>query len=141
MTELHVPPITSDVVAAFARASGDDNPLHRDLEAARWAGLAEIPVHGMLSMAYLARLATTVRPQAALASLTVRFLATTPLGAAPVFRTFPGDAEQVALEGSLPDGTITVRGVARYRTSTNPGVGDSSSGTSVVARRSSRVKE
>jgi acyl dehydratase len=63
MTELHVPPITPDVLAAFATASGDDNPLHRDLEGARAAGLGQVPVHGMLSMAYLARLATTVRPQ------------------------------------------------------------------------------
>lgn len=115
MTGLRVPPITSDVVAAFARASGDDNPLHRDLEAARAAGLDGVPVHGMLSMAYLGRLATAVRPQGDLVSLSVRFVATTPLGAAPTFRANPADGEQVALEGRLADGTVTVRGVARYR--------------------------
>lgn len=35
------------------------------------------------------------------------------------------DAEQVVLEGRLPDGTVTVRGIARYRTSTDPGAADS----------------
>ena len=115
MTVLRVPPLTSEVLAAFARASGDDNPLHRDLAAARAAGLREIPVHGMLSMAYLARLATTGRPQEDLASLTVRFVSVTPLGAAPVFRATSVGEDQVALEGRLPDGTVTVRGVARYR--------------------------
>lgn len=115
MTELRVPPVTSAVVAAFARASGDDNPLHRDLEAARAAGLSEVPVHGMLSMAYLGRLATTLRPQEDLVSLSARFVATTPLGATPVFRSTAADADQVTLEGRLADGTVTVRGVARYR--------------------------
>lgn len=115
MTELHVPPITPDVLAAFAHASGDDNPLHRDLDAARAAGLHEIPVHGMLLMAYLGRLATTARPQEELLSLSVRFAATTPLGATPTFRATPVDEEHVALEGCLADGTVTVRGIARYR--------------------------
>lgn len=115
MPELRVPPITPDAVAAFARASGDDNPLHRDLDAARTAGLHEIPVHGMLSMAYLARLATTARPQEDLVSLSVRFVAPTPVGSAPVFRATAGDEEHAALEGRLDDGTVTVRGTARYR--------------------------
>lgn len=114
MTELRVSPITDTVLAAFATASGDDNPLHRDPEAARAAGLAEVPAHGMLSMAYLARVATTMRPQADLGSLTVRFVATTPRGAAPVFRATPQDGDDLALEGRLADGTVTVRGVARY---------------------------
>lgn len=114
MNELHVSPITAAVLAAFAQASGDDNPLHRDPDAARAAGLPEVPAHGMLSMAYLARVATTERPQEDLASLTVRFVATTPRGAAPVFRAAPQEGEDLALEGRLADGTVTVRGVARY---------------------------
>lgn len=114
MTELHVSPLTPEVLASFARASGDDNPLHRDLGAARAAGLTEIPAHGMLSMAFVARLATTERPHEDLVSLTVRFVAPTPLGAAPVFLATRMDAEQVVLEGRLPDGTITLRGLARY---------------------------
>lgn len=114
MTELHVPPITAEVLAAFARASGDDNVLHRDLAAARAAGLDQVPAHGMLSMAYLARVVTATRPQEHLASFSVRFVATTPLGAAPTFHTLATDEDSVAVEGRLEDGTVTVRGTARY---------------------------
>lgn len=114
MSELYVSPITASVLAAFAQASGDDNPLHHDPQAARAAGLTEVPVHGMLSMAYLARVVTTAQPQEDLASLTVRFVASTPRGAAPVFRAV-ADADVVALEARLPDGTVTVRGVAQYQ--------------------------
>lgn len=121
MTELQVPPLTAAVLAAFARASGDDNPLHRDLDAARAAGLAEIPVHGMLSMAYLARAATVTGRHEDLVSLTVRFVATTPVGAAPAFRAVPADDGRVILEGHLADGTVTVRGVACYDVSRSAG--------------------
>lgn len=114
MTELQVPAITAKVLAAFARASGDDNVLHRDLAAARAAGLDQVPAHGMLSMAYLARLVTTTRPQEQLVSISVRFVTTTPLGAAPTFHTTATDKDSVAVEGRLEDGTVTVRGTARY---------------------------
>lgn len=42
-------------------------------------------------------------------------VATTPLGAAPVFRATPVNGELVALEGRLADGTLTVRCTAGYR--------------------------
>jgi acyl dehydratase len=120
MNTIRTPQLTADVVATFARASGDDNPLHRNLDAARAAGLESVPVHGMLSMAYLARLATATRPQEQLASLTVRFVAPTPLGSSPTFTAMtdaapPNRQDGVALVGRLEDGTITVRGTANYR--------------------------
>lgn len=43
-------PFTADVVAAYAQASGDDNPLHSDASLAARAGLARPPIHGMLIM-------------------------------------------------------------------------------------------
>ena len=43
-------PFTAEMVAAYAEASGDDNPLHRDPSLAARAGLARPPIHGMLIM-------------------------------------------------------------------------------------------
>jgi acyl dehydratase len=43
-------PYDRDDVAAYAQASGDDNPLHLDPSIAAKAGLAGVPIHGMLIM-------------------------------------------------------------------------------------------
>jgi acyl dehydratase len=116
---LPVPPISAETVAAFAEATGDDNPLHTDPVAARAAGLAAVPAHGMLSMAYLARLLTDGAQPEELMSFSVRFTAPTPVGSAPTFTSAarPGqDGETlVALEGRLEDGTVTVQGRAVLR--------------------------
>lgn len=116
---LTVPTITPGVVAAFAEASGDDNPMHTDPAVARAAGLDAVPAHGMLSMAYLARLLTDGWPLDELASFEVRFTARTPVGAAPTFTAAAhpdqDDRAVVDLEGRLEDGTVTVRGRAVLR--------------------------
>jgi acyl dehydratase len=116
---LTVPTITPEVVAAFAEATGDDNPLHTDPAAARSAGLDAVPAHGMLSMAFLARLLTDGWPLDGLTSFHVRFTAMTPVGSAPTFTatTRPGpDCETVVdLEGRLEDGAVTVQGRAVLR--------------------------
>ena len=44
-------PFGAEDVAAYALASGDDNPLHVDPTIAAKAGLAGVPIHGMLIMA------------------------------------------------------------------------------------------
>src|SRR3977135_3040361 len=41
-------PFGREAIARYAAVSGDDNPLHLDPNAARAAGLARPPVHGML---------------------------------------------------------------------------------------------
>lgn len=43
--------ITKKQIKEYARASGDDNPIHTDLEAAKKAGLPGCIAHGMLVMA------------------------------------------------------------------------------------------
>lgn len=45
-------------LALFAASSGDHNPLHLDVEAARRAGFDRPVVHGMLTLAYAGRLMT-----------------------------------------------------------------------------------
>src|ERR1700737_2673882 len=43
-------PFAREALARYAAVSGDDNPLHLDPKAARAAGLAVPPVHGMLML-------------------------------------------------------------------------------------------
>lgn len=84
LPELRLDPINRTTLAYFAGASGDDNPIHIDIDFARHAGMADVFAHGMLGMAYLARLLTNWMPQSALRSFGVRFMSITHLGNQPV---------------------------------------------------------
>ncbi|TDG04251.1 dehydratase [Paraburkholderia guartelaensis] len=74
------PPLTRLTLALYAGASGDHNPIHVDLDFARRAGMPDVFAHGMLSMAYLARLLTNWVPQQAIREFSVRFAAITQVG-------------------------------------------------------------
>ena len=113
---LTVEPITRSTLALFAGASGDHNPIHIDLDVARGAGLDDVFAHGMLSMAYLARLLTDRFPAERIRSYRVRFAAITPVHGQP---TCTGRVTAVAdgvatldLAVALPDGTTTLTGEA-----------------------------
>jgi acyl dehydratase len=113
-----VPVITHETLTAYATASGDHNPLHLDPAAARAAGEPGIIAHGMLTMAYLGRLATAVEPGTELSSFRVRFVAKTPVGARVTCRAEvierSCDGMRVALTSALEDETVTARGEATY---------------------------
>lgn len=72
----HTPigPFDAAALAAFATASGDDNPLHLVAAVAAEAGFAAPPVHGVLLMAQIEPALAAWRPQARLARLTAQFL-------------------------------------------------------------------
>ena len=113
---LAVEPISRATLALFAGASGDHNPIHIDLDVARSAGLDDVFAHGMLSMAYLARLLTDWVPQERLRAVKVRFAAITPVHGQP---TCTGRVTSVTdglatleLAVTLADGTTTVVGDA-----------------------------
>src|SRR5437899_9594599 len=74
------PPITRHRLALYCGASGDHNPIHVDSDFARAAGRDDVFAHGMLGMAYLARLVTGWVPQHAIRSLGTRFVAITHVG-------------------------------------------------------------
>jgi acyl dehydratase len=80
LPELLLPPIDRTMLALFAGASGDHNPLHIDVDAARRAGMPDVFAHGMLSMAWLGRLLTGCVPQTAIRSFSVRFVGIAHLG-------------------------------------------------------------
>ena len=61
-------------VAAYAAASGDNNPLHVDPAIAAAAGLARPPIHGMLLMGCFEPYLAGWRPQARIAKLSGKFI-------------------------------------------------------------------
>ncbi len=73
--ELLTPPISRLTLALYAGASGDHNPVHVDLDFARYHGMNDVFAHGMLATAYLGRMLTNWVPQDALISFGVRFVA------------------------------------------------------------------
>jgi acyl dehydratase len=77
---LSMPPVNRAMLALFAGASGDHNPVHIDLDFARRAGMPDVFAQGMLGMAWLARVLTGWTPQSNLRRLDVRFLGITHLG-------------------------------------------------------------
>lgn len=120
LPELALAPIDRTTLALFAGGSGDHNPIHLDSDAARAGGLDDVIAHGMLSVAYLGRMLTDWAPQDHLVSLSSRFAAMTPLGAAPRCTGTVTDVDHeagkrfvhVELAVVLPDGTVTVSGQA-----------------------------
>lgn len=80
LAPMEVPPISRLTLALYCGASGDHNPIHVDIDFAREAGMDDVFAHGMLPMAYLARLVTGWVPQRALRSLSARFVAITHVG-------------------------------------------------------------
>jgi len=74
---LVLPPVSRLTLALYCGASGDHNPIHVDTDFARIAGLPDVIAHGMLSMAWLARLLTNWVPQTAIRDYSVRFAAMT----------------------------------------------------------------
>jgi acyl dehydratase len=113
---LVIDPISRATLALFAGASGDHNPIHIDLDAARSAGVDDVFAQGMLSMAYLGRLLTSWVPQQRLRSWHVRFTAITPVGAEPTctgrITSITGTRATIELHVTLPDGTVTLAGDA-----------------------------
>ena len=77
---LALPPVSRTTLALYAGASGDHNPIHIDIDFAREAGMDDVIAHGMLSMAWLARMLTQWTDQRNLREFSVRFAAITRVG-------------------------------------------------------------
>lgn len=116
LPSLRVEPISRATLALFAGASGDHNPIHIDLDAARSTGMSDVFAHGMLSMAYLGRLLTNWVPQHRIRSYRVRFAAITPVHAQPTctgrVTTIENGLATLELAVTLADGTTTLTGDA-----------------------------
>lgn len=108
--------ISRRTLALFAGASGDHQPVHIDIDAARARGREDVFAHGMLSMAYLSRYLTEWVPQERIRSFKARFAAITPVYAEPVCTgrvvSIKDGVATIELKMTLVDGTTTVRGEA-----------------------------
>ena len=77
---LQLPAVDRTMLALFAGASGDHNPIHIDVDFARRAGMPDVFAQGMLGMAWIARLITSWAGQNRLRRFDVRFQGITYLG-------------------------------------------------------------
>jgi acyl dehydratase len=80
LPDLELPVVKRSALALYAKASGDHNPIHIDVEFARKAGMPDVIAHGMLLMAWIGRLLTGWAPQRDLREFSVRFTAITHVG-------------------------------------------------------------
>lgn len=77
---LRTKPVSRLTLALYCGASGDHNPIHVDSDFARAAGYPDVFAHGMLPMAYLARMLTDWVAPEAIRAMRVRFTAITRVG-------------------------------------------------------------
>ncbi|TWB39661.1 MaoC/PaaZ C-terminal domain-containing protein [Nitrospirillum pindoramense] len=105
--------LTQDDFAAFARLSGDDNPIHLDAGHAARTRFGRTVAHGALLCALLRGLASDARPGLPLARLAVTFPAPAYAGEALIFRADPQDDSRVRLlTQRQADGQAVCEGVA-----------------------------
>lgn len=114
------PPLSRLTLALYCGASGDHNPIHVDIDFVKAAGMPDVIAHGMLSMAWLARVLTNWVPQTALREYSVRFAAMTQVGeritcAGKVVEKFERAGERCArleLSTTNADGQVKLTGDA-----------------------------
>ncbi len=113
-------PITRATLALFAGASNDHTPLHIDTDYAKAAGMDDVIVHGMLSMAYLGQLLTQLVPQDKIRTWTVRFKAITPVHATvtstgeitALYEEAGEHRAQLRIQSAIDGGIVTLEGDA-----------------------------
>jgi acyl dehydratase len=110
-------PISREALATYAEASGDLNPLHLDPAFARKAGFEDVIVHGMLSMAIVARMLLESFPAAVLTNLSARFVGTVPvnesLSCTASLDSFEFGVATLSLEAVTSRGAVALSASAR----------------------------
>lgn len=113
---LHIASISRTTLALFAGASGDHQPTHLDIDAAKAKGRQDVIAHGMLMMAYLGRMLTDLAPQEKVRAYKARFVAMTPVHAAATccgrITAIEDGLATVELSINLADGATVVRAEA-----------------------------
>ena len=120
LPELTFGPITRLMLALYAGASGDHNPVHVDSDAAHAAGLPDVFAHGMLSFGVLSRAVTEWAGVGRVRRIRCRFSAMTQVHddivvKATVSERLMLDAEdcvRLSIAASTTDGRQTLKGEA-----------------------------
>ena len=86
------------MLASYAGASGDHNPIHIDIDFAKKSGLADVIAHGMLVMSFLAQAITNIFPQDSIKKFDAKFIAITSIND---ILTCKGKVVDIKSEGSL----------------------------------------
>lgn len=73
-------PVSRSMLALYAGASGDENPIHLDIDFAKQSGLPDVFAHGMLAMAQLGRIVTGWVSIDRIHVISARFVALTHIG-------------------------------------------------------------
>lgn len=101
--------VTIERVLAFARASGDDNPIHFSPKHARDVGLETPILHGMFIAARFEALLESIRDHNTV-TLQVRFVRPVPVGSALIFKARKLDMGDTRLHlrllATLADGPL-----------------------------------
>jgi acyl dehydratase len=77
ISDISIDRISRESLKAYAKASGDHNPIHIDKDLAQKFGLPDVIVHGMLVMSYLGKMLTNNFPQSALVNFSSQFVSMT----------------------------------------------------------------
>lgn len=113
-------PVDRTMLALYAGASQDHNPIHIDIDYAKNAGRPDVFAHGMLSMAQIGRVVTDWAGLGNLRRFSSRFTAVTPVGALVTCRgrvvarleQKGGPLLKIELSATIDDGTVTLIGDA-----------------------------
>ena len=77
ISDISIDRISRESLKAYAKASGDYNPIHIDKDLAQKFGLPDVIAHGMLIMSYLGKMLTNNFPQSALVNFSSQFVSMT----------------------------------------------------------------
>lgn len=77
ISDISIDRISRESLKAYAKASGDHNPIHIDKDLAQKFGLPDVIAHGMLVMSYLGKMLTNNFPQSALVNFSSQFVSMT----------------------------------------------------------------
>jgi acyl dehydratase len=113
-------PITRAMLALYAGASGDHNPIHIDIDMAKKSGLPDVFAQGMLSFGVLARVPTGWAGTGNLRSFGSRFVSMTQVHdvitctgeIAEIFQSGAERRAKISLSATAQDGRKTLTGEA-----------------------------
>ena len=91
-------PISRSMLALYAGASGDHNPIHIDIDFAKQTGLSDVIAHGMLVMSFIGQVMTNVFPQESIKKFDTKFISITNIND---ILTCEGKVIDLELEDSL----------------------------------------